>query len=98
LGRATEWGDNVRSSFDLHRLQIYEKLGVRAPTSFSDERSLAVRVNQALLYGHPLLTDDLWRVQKLNGDNAGCAGKSGYAVEEQERDDPRQREENSYSD
>jgi hypothetical protein len=59
---ATEWGDVVRSSFDLHRLELYEKLGVRAPTSFSDERELAVCVNQALLYGYPL-SDDLWRSQ-----------------------------------
>lgn len=61
IGPATDWGDNVRASVDLHRLEVYEKLGVRAPTSFTDERKLAVRVNQALLYGHPLLSDDLWR-------------------------------------
>jgi hypothetical protein len=63
LGPATDWGDTVRASIDLHRLEIYEKLGVRAPTSFSDERALADRVNRALLYGHPLLSDDLWRAE-----------------------------------
>jgi hypothetical protein len=61
VGPAINWGDYVRSSVDLHRLEIYKKLGVREPTSFSDERKLAVKVNQALLYGHPLLPDDLWR-------------------------------------
>jgi hypothetical protein len=60
IGPAVEWGDSVRASIDLHRLDLYEKLGVRAPTSFSDERQLAVRVNKALLFGHPLLGDDLW--------------------------------------
>lgn len=61
VGPAAEWGDSVRASIDLHRLEIYEKLGVRSPTSFSDERALADRLNKALLYGHPLLPDDLWR-------------------------------------
>jgi hypothetical protein len=54
------WGNAVRASIDLHRLELYEKLGVRRPTSFSDERTLALKVNQALLYGQPPLTDDLW--------------------------------------
>jgi hypothetical protein len=66
IGPTTDWGDSVRSGFDLHRLEIYEKLGVRAPRSFSDERDIATRVNQALLYGRPLLNDDLWRAEKLN--------------------------------
>jgi len=57
---ALNWGENIRSSIDLHRLEIYEKLGVRSPTSFSDERELAKRVSQALLFGQPLLSDDLW--------------------------------------
>jgi hypothetical protein len=73
---ATDWGDAVRSSIDLHRLEIYEKLGVRAPTSFSDERKLALRVSQALLYGRPLLGDDLWRAadaedEKADGEDEG---------------------------
>jgi hypothetical protein len=68
IGPAIDWGDRVRSSIDLHRLEIYEKLGVRAPTSFSDERQLADRVNKALRYGHPLLNDDLWRAEKANDD------------------------------
>lgn len=71
IGPATDWGDTVRSSIDLHRLEIYEKLGVRAPTSFSDERDLADSVNQALLYGDPLLSDDVWRAEKLNSEKDG---------------------------
>jgi len=61
IGPAVDWGDSVRASVDLHRLDLYEKLGVRAPTSFSDEREIADKVNKALLYAHPLLPDDLWR-------------------------------------
>jgi len=61
ISPATEWGDNVRACIDLHRLDMYDKLGVRQPTSFSDELKLADRVNRALLFAHPLLRDDLWR-------------------------------------
>jgi hypothetical protein len=61
IGPAVDWGDVVRSSIDLHRLDLYEKLGVRRPVSFSDEREVAMKVNKALLYAHPLLPDDLWR-------------------------------------
>jgi hypothetical protein len=75
---ATDWGDTVRSSIDLHRLEIYEKLGVRTPTSFSDERKLADSVNQVLLYGDPLFTDDLWRAQKLKPENAERTEMTGW--------------------
>jgi hypothetical protein len=62
LTPAVNWGLAVRSSIDIHRLELYALLGVRRPTSFSDERALAQRINQALLYGTPLLGDDLWRL------------------------------------
>jgi len=65
ISPAVDWGDTVRASIDLHRLDLYRKLGVRPPTSFSDERLLAMSVNKALLFGHPLLKDELW-----DGENA----------------------------
>lgn len=60
VGAAARWGSEVRSSFDLHRLDLYEKLGVRRPVSFSDERAVASDVNVLLVYGNHL-RDDLWR-------------------------------------
>jgi hypothetical protein len=65
---ATAWGDHVRSGIDLHRLEMYEKLGVRRPTSFSDERQLALQVNQVLLYGRSVLSDDLWRPENADDE------------------------------
>lgn len=61
VGLAIRWGEVVRASTDLHRLEIYERLNVRAPSSFSDERNLAVQVSKALLFAHPLLADSDWR-------------------------------------
>jgi hypothetical protein len=76
VSSAALWGDTVRASIDLHRLELYEKLGVRAPTSFSDERSLALEINPALLYGEPLPADELWRRDKAAADD-GAGNDSG---------------------
>jgi len=63
IGPAVRRGACVRASIDLHRLELYEKLGLRAPKSLSDERKLAVGLCQFLLYGRPDLGDDLWRLR-----------------------------------
>jgi len=72
LNPALEWGAAVRASIDLHRLELYERLGVRKPRSFSDEREIAAKVNKALLFAHPLLPDDLWG-QESDGEGAQVA-------------------------
>jgi len=57
-GAAVRWGSAVRSSTDLHRLDLYEKLGVRRPINFEDERKvIAPAVNEALVYGYPIPKD-----------------------------------------
>jgi hypothetical protein len=79
LAPAVNWGDAVRASIDLHRLELYEKLGVRVPSSFSDERQMAGQINKALLYARPLLSDDLWRAEKSEpqkpADQAGLLSR-----------------------
>lgn len=64
VSAAIRWGSEMRSSVDLRRLELYERLGVRKPTSFSDERLVADHVNQLLLYGSPL-PDELWREEEV---------------------------------
>jgi hypothetical protein len=55
VGAATRWGNAVRSAVDLHRFELYEKLGLRAPRSFTDEREgIAAALSQTLLYGTPI--------------------------------------------
>lgn len=55
VGAATRWGNAVRSAIDLHRFELYEKLGVRRPVSFTDEReNVAAQINQMLVYGQPI--------------------------------------------
>ena len=68
-------GEVVRASIDLHRLEVYEKLGLREPTSFSDERGLATKLGQLLLYGKPYLPDDCWRVKPAEAKSDGSEAR-----------------------
>jgi hypothetical protein len=67
VGAATRWGSVVRAGIDVHRFELYEKLAVRAPTSFADEReTVAPAVSGTLLYGYPL-PDELRRPEEQDG-------------------------------
>ncbi|MBA2631259.1 MAG: hypothetical protein H0U84_09615 [Thermoleophilaceae bacterium] len=62
------WGVEVRASLDLHRLEVYDKLGVRRPTSFTDERTaIAPALNRFFLYATHM-PDDLWAEQPEGGE------------------------------
>jgi hypothetical protein len=54
LNAAKRWGSAVRSAFDLHRGELYTKLGVKLPLTDAEERRLAKRVNRMLLYAEPI--------------------------------------------
>lgn len=54
---AMRWGSSVRASIDLHRRELYTKLGVRQPLNFSDERQIAWRLNSTLLVGDHMPDD-----------------------------------------
>jgi hypothetical protein len=51
---AADWGDSIRAAFDIHRLDLYEKLGVRVPVSPADELSLGRAVNRCILFAEPI--------------------------------------------
>jgi hypothetical protein len=68
VGAAVRWGSTVRSAIDLHRFDLYEKLGIRAPTGFSDEFDVADKLSQKLLYGYEI-SDDYFRPPKDLGDH-----------------------------
>ena len=53
-------GDEKRASFDLHRFELYQGLGLRAPASLVDERTtVAPAVNELLQFGGDV-PDELW--------------------------------------
>lgn len=43
-----------RASIDLHRRELYGKLGLRAPADFREDRDMARAVNRCLLWGAPV--------------------------------------------
>jgi hypothetical protein len=57
---AVRWGSQVRAAIDLHRLQLYDQVGVRSPTSFTDERRVAKKLSYLFMLGIHL-DDSLWR-------------------------------------
>jgi hypothetical protein len=65
INAAWRQGVEMRASIDLHRLEVYERLGVRRPQSFSDERRLARRLNRFFLYAMEL-GDDLWAAEECS--------------------------------
>ncbi len=55
IGAAERVGAERRTSVDLHRLELYERLGVRKPASVTVERTNQARaVNRFLLWGEPI--------------------------------------------
>jgi hypothetical protein len=55
IGSAVRWGSAVRASIDIHRRELYEKLGLRTPLDFTDEReTVAPAANGALLRGETI--------------------------------------------
>ncbi len=51
---AVSWGNAVRAAIDLHRLDLYDKLGVRRPATSADDREVGIGINRMLLYGDVL--------------------------------------------
>jgi hypothetical protein len=61
---AKVWGDAVRAAFDVHRLDLYSKLGVRPPISPADELRVADAVNHCILFGEPIAMEFRSRPKK----------------------------------
>lgn len=63
VGAAERWGGYVRASIDVHRFDLYAKLGVKSPATAQETTEVGVALNRFLLYGDPL-PDDLRAVPK----------------------------------
>lgn len=54
VGAAVRWGTSVRAAFDLHRFELYSKLGLKAPATQAKEVEVAKAATRCMLYGEPL--------------------------------------------
>jgi hypothetical protein len=52
-GSAKQWGDLVKSSFDVYRFKLLESLGVDMPSNRDEEKKLWTRYSQAIMYRIP---------------------------------------------
>jgi hypothetical protein len=56
---AREWGDFVKSAFDVHRFKLLEELGIDLPKDRDEEKALWIRYSQAIIYRLPDRLPDL---------------------------------------
>jgi hypothetical protein len=54
IGAAIRWGEPVRAAFDVHRLELYDRLGVRRPHTKDEDRSAGDATNRLLAFADPL--------------------------------------------
>lgn len=54
VGTATRLGEKVRASIDLHRLELYERFGLKAPASLMSEEVSGRTINELVLRGTPI--------------------------------------------
>lgn len=54
ISAAHRWGLPVRAAFDMHRLEMYEKLGLRAPATQQEEHDNARAVGRLVAFGEQL--------------------------------------------
>lgn len=56
---AREWGDFVKSAFDIYRFKLLDSLGMEVPKSREEERKVWTKYSQAIIYRLPETLPDL---------------------------------------
>jgi hypothetical protein len=54
IAAAIRWGDPVRAAFDVHRLQLYDALGVTRPTTHLADKAAGEAVARMLWFAEPI--------------------------------------------
>jgi hypothetical protein len=67
VGAAQRWGHHVKASIDLHRFDLYDKLGVRRPTTGTEIRQAGAAINRMLLYGEAM-PDEMLIAERTGGN------------------------------
>jgi len=60
---AREWGDFVKSAFDVHRFKLLESLGVETPKNREEEKALWKKYSQAIIFRLPESLPDLKKTE-----------------------------------
>jgi hypothetical protein len=54
IAAAVRWGDPVRAAFDVHRLQLYDVLGMQRPSTAAEDGVSGEAVNRLLHFAEPI--------------------------------------------
>jgi hypothetical protein len=74
VNSAERWGERVRSSIDLHRLELYTRLGLRVPATNDEEREIASALTNLLLWSRAI--PDTYRASVSSPSPGSAAGAS----------------------
>jgi hypothetical protein len=61
---ATEYGDLVKSAFDLYRFSLLDALGIEHPSNRQEEKEIWQKISQAIIYRLPDSLPDLKRPKR----------------------------------
>lgn len=64
---AREWGDFIKSAFDIHRFKLLESLGIETPKDRDEEKLLWRKYSQAIIYRLPEVLPDLKKSMPKSG-------------------------------
>ncbi len=85
VGAAIRWGSEVRSCVDLHRFELYGRMGLRLPNTQKQEAEIAKAINQCLLYGaqipdavRSIPSSDTGRIDRADGTRPLAAVEQSY--------------------
>jgi hypothetical protein len=54
INAAIRWGNPVRAAFDVHRLELFDRLGVRRPGTRDEDIEVGRAITRMLAFGEPL--------------------------------------------
>ncbi len=77
IGAGRRWGSSVRAAFDLHRLELYERLGTKTPRTVAEDQVIGRAINRLFLFAEPI--PDNCRAAPTNDEED---------LREQRRDEP----------
>ena len=80
---AQQWGEVVRSIFDLYRKRLARELGLQLPANVEEERIMWREVSRLMIFrtGAPLITLQKFRDKKAKINRPRGKDKSGESVE-----------------
>lgn len=76
INAAIRWGEPVRAAFDVHRLDLFDRLGVRRPSKRDEDVEIGRAITRMLAFGEPL--PDSLRVEHAPSSTATQSARTQH--------------------